>query len=144
VEGLTEPKYKEIIDNLISSVPADSKVAFMVSVKGDIHQWSDKAIPVLTPDSPEAMSEIISSAKCLISARLHPGLMAAMHGVNVLAIAYHHKFSILEEFEIPVIWGCENSGFSSVSHASEGNPLKLLAAAERTENALKQLILGLT
>lgn len=140
VEGLNQSGYHELIDQLMSTIPSDSRTAFMVSVKGDISYWGNKVLPILTPNSPQEMSDLIASARCMVTARLHPGLMAAMHGLDVIAISYHHKFNILEEFEIPVIWGSNNSELANVVNAKKANSVRLLEASLRTEKALQQLI----
>lgn len=139
VEGLDEARYHAIINELLSTIPSGSRTAFMVSVNGDLSQWGETILPILKPQSPKEMSGFIASARCLVTARLHPGLMAAMHGLDVIAIAYHHKFSILEEFGISVVWGSDNSDISDVANAKMADRTKLLDAAVRTESALKQL-----
>lgn len=140
VDGLSNERYFEIIDQLLSSIPTTSKVAFLESVKGDLTEWQNNSYQVLSPDSPKELKEYISSATCLVTARLHPGLMAAMSGLQVIAIAYHHKFNILEEFGIPVIWGTKNLKYSDVQYAAKADSTKLQIAANRIEKGLKELI----
>ena len=109
-------------------------------MKGDLTEWQNNSYQVLSPDSPKELKEYISSATCLVTARLHPGLMAAMSGLQVIAIAYHHKFNILEEFGIPVIWGTKNLKYSDVQYAAKADSTKLQIAANRVEKGLKELI----
>jgi len=143
IDGLSNEKYFATVDLLMSSIPPNAKVAFLESVTGDLTDWQSNSYQVLRPESPEEMRENITSATCVVTARLHPGLMAAMSGSRVIAIAYHHKFNILEEFEIPVIWGVKNLDIADVKNSAKANPAKLQIALRRIEEGLEGLITAL-
>jgi hypothetical protein len=143
IEGLGNEKYFEIVDQIMSSIPPNSKIAFLESVNGDLTDWQSNSYQVLRPESPREMREHIASATCLVTARLHPGLMAAMSGLSVIAIAYHHKFNILEEFAIPVIWGIKNQDIADVTNAAKAHSTKLQIAMRRVEEGLEELITAL-
>jgi hypothetical protein len=100
---LTLEFYRETVLGVISKIPKNSKVAFLEAVKGDHLAWAELGFEVLVPQDISEMKAEVSKARNIITGRLHLGILGALLGKPTLALAYHHKFELLEELGVGVI-----------------------------------------
>lgn len=137
---LTESNYRTYVARALEDVglPVKHVIFDSSTMDSDETYWSHLGLQVVRPRSTVDAAGVMANASKAICGRLHAAIMSALLGIPTLAIAYHHKFGVLEELGMQVAGAYEFHTASIDWHVADGR--RIGEVRDRGTRVLSEMI----